>query len=365
MPSAHTAFRHLLRTAGAVTLTLLLSAPASAQAVDASRSDAPAAVDREPRGLGSDALQTVTRTADSLPALRTLIVARDGRPLIELAKHGGLDDPVNVKSVSKTIIAALVGAALDRGVLKRIDQPVASLLKNDLPAKADPRVNAVTVEHLLTMRAGLERTSGANYGRWVSSANWVRDALSRPFVDEPGGRMLYSTGNSHLLSAILTEASERSTLELARDWLAEPLGITVPPWTRDPQGIYLGGNNMALSPRALLRFGEMYRNGGVHGGKRVLPESWIRASWVPRTESPYNGHGYGYGWFITEMSDRPVYYGWGYGGQMLYVAPTLGLTVVITSDPDGPSGRSGYVRELHALVRDGVIAAAVAQDEER
>ena len=165
------------------------------------------------------------------------------------------------------------------------------------------------------MRSGLERTSGANYGRWVSSANWVRFALSRAFVDEPAGRMLYSTGNSHVLSALLTKASGRSTLELARDWLGEPLGIAIPPWTRDRQGIYLGGNNMALSPRALLRFGEMYRNGGEYEGKRVLPESWIRASWEPRTESPFTGHQYGYGWFITRMSGHPVYYAWGYGGH--------------------------------------------------
>lgn len=59
-------------------------------------------------------------------------------------------------------------------------------------------------------------------------------ALSRPFVDAPGGGMLYSTGSSHLLSAILTRASGRSTLDLARDWLGEPLGIGLPPWDRDP-----------------------------------------------------------------------------------------------------------------------------------
>ena len=70
--------------------------------------------------------------------------------------------------------------------------------------------------------------------------------------------MLYSTGSSHLLSAVLTRASGRSTHDLAREWLAEPLGIELPPWPRDPQGIYFGGNDMLMSPRALLRFGELY-----------------------------------------------------------------------------------------------------------
>jgi CubicO group peptidase (beta-lactamase class C family) len=355
--------RRLFRGAAAVMLGCVLSVPASAQ----SASEPPANPARDvsaSRELAPDLMQEVIRTAEGLMPLRTLIVARDGHPVVERAfKQDGLDEPVTVKSVSKTIISALVGVALDRRVLDRVDQPIASVLAGEFPAKADPRLRSITLDHLLTMRAGLERTSGANYGRWVASPNWVRSALSQPFVDEPGGRMLYSTGNSHLLSAILTEASERSTLDLAREWLGEPLRITIPPWTRDRQGVYLGGNDMALSPRALLRFGEMYRNGGLYEGRRVLPESWIRESWLPRTQSPHTGHRYGYGWFITEMRGHAVYYAWGYGGQMLYVVPDLGLTIVMTSDSDSPSGRTGYVQQLHALVAEGVIPAAQRQDE--
>jgi CubicO group peptidase (beta-lactamase class C family) len=169
--------------------------------------------------------------------------------------------------------------------------------------------------------------------------------------------MLYSTGSTHLLSAALTKASKRSTLELAREWLGEPLEVMVPPWTRDPQGIYLGGNEMALSPRALLRFGEMYRQGGMIDGRRVLPESWVKDSWEPRTTSPFTGDAYGYGWYIRDMRGHRVYYAWGFGGQMVYVAPSLGMTVVMTSDPTEPSREDNYIGQLHALVADGVIPA--------
>src|SRR5690606_5418339 len=151
----------------------------------------------------------------------------------------------------KTIVAALTGIAIDRGILEGVDQPVAPLLAASLPSEPDPRLQEITVDHLLTMRAGLERTSGPNYVRWVASADWVRYVLSRPFVDRPGGRMLYSTGSYHLLSAVLTMVSGESLLALARGWLGEPLGIEIPPWTRDPQGLYFGGNDMALTPRAL------------------------------------------------------------------------------------------------------------------
>ena len=317
------------------------------------------AISLNSNGLEAAHLARTLEQAAALPRLHTLLIARDGVPLVERVFRGPApDQPVNVKSISKAVLSAVAGAATERGLLEGVDQRIVPILDEDVPADADGRVEAITIEHLLTMRAGLERTSGRNYGRWVTSPDWVRFALSRPFVDEPGGRMLYSTGSSHLLSAVLTRASGRSTLDLARELLGEPLGITIPQWPRDPQGIYFGGNDMVLSPRALLRFGEMYRLGGLHENQRVLPASWIEASWTPRTRSFYTGHHYGYGWFITQARGHPVYYAWGYGGQMLYVVPSLALTVVMTSDPAAPSGRDGYVRVLHGLLADGIVLAA-------
>jgi CubicO group peptidase (beta-lactamase class C family) len=347
--------RDLLAAAGWLALCSGLGPTRAAAAAGGDPAVAPARM----AGLDAALLEETLARAARLPNLHALLVARDGAELVGRAFRGpGLDRPVNVKSVSKSVIAALAGIAIERGVLQGVDQRIAPLLDDFVPADADPRVALITVDHLLTMRAGLERTSGGNYGRWVASDNWVRYALARPFVDEPGGRMLYSTGSYHLLSAVLTRAAGSSTLALARDWLGEPLQITVRPWTRDPQGFYLGGNNMALSPRALLRFGEMYRLGGAYEGRRVLPGSWIEASWTPRVRSPFTGHTYGYGWFIAKARGHPVAYAWGYGGQMIYVVPDLALTVVMTSDATAPSGRSGYVRQLHDLVAQGIVAAA-------
>ncbi|HEX6114255.1 MAG TPA: serine hydrolase [Geminicoccaceae bacterium] len=343
----------------ASTALLALWSGASGAALATALPLPPPGTDARKTGLDPALLEQTLARAAALPRLHALLVARGGAEHVAEAFRGpGLERPVNVKSVSKSVMAALAGAAIERGILAGVDQRIAPLLDGLVPEDADPRVDAITIDHLLTMRAGLERTSGRNYGRWVNSRNWVRYALSRPFVDQPGGRMLYSTGSYHLLSAVLTRVSGRSTLELARAWLGEPLGIEIPPWTRDPQGFYLGGNNMLLSPRALLRFAEMYRRGGTYDGQQVLPASWIEASWTPRVRSRFTGHAYGYGWFIARARGHPVFYGWGYGGQMIYVVPDLALTAVMTSDHDGPSGRSGYVRELHALLADGIVPAA-------
>ncbi|WP_309658558.1 MULTISPECIES: serine hydrolase [unclassified Sphingomonas] len=297
--------------------------------------------------------------ASRLPRLRSLLVLRDGQVLAEQRFNGGpsLDRPVNIKSASKSVLSALVGIAIAKGALTGVDQPVLAVLGSDAPPNPDPRLARLTVEDLLTMRAGLERTSGENYGRWVSSRNWVRFALARPFVDEPGGAMLYSTGNTHLLSAMLTLASGRDTHALMRDWLAEPLGITIPPWSRDPQGIYFGGNDMMMSPRSLARFGELYRLGGVIDGRRIVPTRWIADSWTPRTVSPWSGGQYGYGWFVGASRGHPLRFAWGYGGQMLFIVPDLKLTVVMTSDSSGARD-NGHIAALHALLDDGIVPAA-------
>ncbi|MFC3124688.1 serine hydrolase domain-containing protein [Pseudoroseomonas globiformis] len=269
-----------------------------------------------------------------------------------------LEQPVNVKSVSKAVMAALTGIAIARGHLTGTEQLVAPLLNDKMPARPNERLGRLTIGHLLSMQAGLERTSGPFYGRWVSSPDWVRYALSRPFVAEPGGPMLYSTGNSHLLSAILTRVTGRSTLALARAWLGDPLGMTIPPWTRDPQGIYLGGNNMQLSPRALMRFAELHRLNGRLSGQEVLPPGWVERCWTTRTSSFFTGDGHGYGWFIRDGLGPRRFYAWGFGGQMAHVIPDLSLSVVMTSDAAQRSGGAGgHAQALHDLVENSIIPA--------
>jgi CubicO group peptidase (beta-lactamase class C family) len=304
-------------------------------------------------------LERAVQTARAFDQIRSLTIARDGEIAFAEAFRGPpLDRPVNVKSVSKSFVAALTGVAIARGVLSGVGQSLAEIALALIPPGADPRVKELTVAHLLTMQAGLQRTSGPNYGRWVESRNWVAFALSQPFVAEPGTRMLYSTGSYHVLGALLARASGQSLLALGREWIGDTLEISIPPWMRDPQGLYLGGNNMLLSPMALLRFAEMHRLGGVWGGARVLRQSWIEQAWTPRTHSPFSGDDYGYGWFVARAGGHKMVYARGYGGQMIYIVPPLKLTVVVTSDPARPARSHGYAGQLRALLANEIIPAA-------
>jgi CubicO group peptidase (beta-lactamase class C family) len=310
-------------------------------------------------------LEAIADGGEAIEHLRTIIVAQDGAVLLERGFHGHqISEPQNIKSASKSVISALVGMAIDRGVLEGVEQSIAPLLADDLPENPDPRLQEVTVGNLLSMQAGLEPTSNVNYGRWIASANWVEAALARPFVDEPGGGMLYSTGSTHLLSALLTRLTGKSTLDLAEEWFAPLENFAITGWQQDPQGIYLGGNEMAMRPHSMLAFGELYRRGGVTAdGVRLLPESWVEQSWTPRTTSRVNGDGYGYGWFLDAIAGEDVRYAWGYGGQMIYVVPALDLTVVMTSDENVPSVASGHLQSLDQWLADiiGFLESTPAQ----
>jgi CubicO group peptidase (beta-lactamase class C family) len=293
-----------------------------------------------------------------LTTLKTIHIAHQGNIIWAAAYNGAsLTASTNIKSASKTLVATLVGMAIDRGILVGVDQPIAPLLQDQLPENPDPRLYDITIGHLLSMQAGLERTSGRNYGAWVVSDNWVKDALARPFVEEPGGNMQYSTGSTHLLSAILMRETGESTHSLANRWLT-PAGVRVDSWLRDPQGIPMGGNQVGMTPESLLALGELFRRDGqTANGEQLLSKNWIDASWQRRTQSRFHRGGYGYGWFIQSFAGVDGYYGWGYGGQMIYVLPELELPIAITSQENEPSGRSGYRDRLHRLVSQHIVPA--------
>ena len=308
------------------------------------------------RGLDPSLVQEALDAASRLPRLRSLLVARQGEPLLEEYYHGGgRTRPANLKSASKSVVSALVGIALDRGYLHRLDQTVDEFFPEYLESVDDPRARTITIEDLLTMRSGLESTSFRNYGEWVLSRNWVRHVLTRPMEADPGTVRRYSTGNTHLLSAILTKATGMSTWEFAQRMLAEPLGFSLARWPHDPQGIYFGGNDMLLTPLQMLTFGSLYLNRGRIDDAQVVSAQWVDKSVVTRTRSR-RGRGYGYSWWIRYAGGYKVFYAWGYGGQFIFVVPDLDLVVVTSSSVEGRSSR--HLRAIYRILDDYLVQAA-------
>jgi len=298
--------------------------------------------------------------ARSLPRMHSLLVGWHGRRVLERYFHGrNAAQTQNVKSVSKSVISALVGIAIDDGYIGSAREPIARFFPATRQSGPDAAKGRITVGNLLSMQAGLETTSNRNYGAWVLSPNWVKAVLDQPFVDAPGTTMIYSTGNTHLLSAILTEVTGKSTLEFARDALGEPLGFRLASWPQDPQGIYFGGNNMRMTPREMLAFGQLYLDDGRIGSRQVVPSAWIKASFQARAQSTrHPDRYYGYGWWIGDMAGFRCAYAWGYGGQFIVLVPDLDLVVVTTSSSTPGPQRREHTRRVYDLVENLVIGPA-------
>jgi CubicO group peptidase (beta-lactamase class C family) len=309
-------------------------------------------------------LDAAIGAAAEMPRLNSLLVSWRGNLLIERYYNGArATRPANIKSASKSIISALVGIALERKILNGVRQPIGPFFP-ELAAATEAAKRAITIEDLLTMRAGLEGTSNRNYGAWVQSRNWVRFVLSRPMIEPPGGRMEYSTGSTHLLSAILTRASGKSTWELAQEMLARPLGFSLAPWTRDPQGIYFGGNEMVMTPRQMLAFGELYRNHGRAGDRQIVPEQWVKESFRVRTHSRFNDQGYGYGWWSREFAGHESFFAWGYGGQYIFIVPELDAVIVTTSSTAVGEERRSHRRTIFDLLEQSILPALAGMQDD-
>lgn len=292
-------------------------------------------------------------SGDVSSRMRSLLISQGGEIVYERYFNGfGPDDLTNVKSVSKSILSALVGIAIAERSIYGVDTTIDEYFGEEMDELGDPAIAKISIENLLTMQAGLRPTSNRNYGAWVQSDNWVSAALGMPMEAAPGREMLYSTGNTHLLSAIIARVTGRTTLEFAREVLAEPLGFDLAPWPRDPQGIYFGGNDMELTPRQMLAFGELYLNGGRIDEHRVIPESWVRASLMPRAKSPHgDGRFYGYGWWACDLAGHFVPHAWGHGGQFIMLVPDLDLVLVTTSAPKADAAAHDHANKVYGLLQ--------------
>jgi CubicO group peptidase (beta-lactamase class C family) len=328
----------------------------------------------EARSLLADEVDEVDAAARTLPRLHSLLVSLRGELLFERYYNGvRRDRTANIKSASKSVISALVGIAIDRRLIPDIQTPIVSYFP-ELARDSDARKWEITVGHLLTMRPGLEGTSNRNYGAWVTSRNWVRHALARPMFAAPGAEMEYSTGNTHLLSAILTKAANKSTREFANEVLATPLGFALPQWPRDPQGIYFGGNDMLMTPRQMLAFGELYLNEGRAADQQVISRRWVQQSCEGRVRNrrpgnpafdpngnvdPLRDRRYGYGWWVHQIGDYETCFAWGYGGQYIFVLPELDLVLVATSSSGVSDERRDHRRALFDILERLVVAPMV------
>ncbi|MCY4063335.1 MAG: serine hydrolase [Chloroflexi bacterium] len=272
----------------------------------------------------------LAQLADS-PTRQSLIIMRHGYIVHESYFNGSrAADSNNIASVSKSMLSALIGIAIDLGYFESTDDRVADYLPEYFAAAADPRLRQLTLHDMLTMTHGLTWEENQASRLLNRSDNWIADILSIPLSDEPGTRFNYSTGVSHVLSAVLTEATGMSACEFAHRFLFEPLGIEAEFWGVDPQGYFAGGHSVSMTAREVARFGQLFLDEGAWQGEQIVPGWWVAASTSLQIDIGNNYAGYGYYWWLNRIAGYDMYSALGAGGQILHVIPQLEIVLVTT-----------------------------------
>lgn len=276
--------------------------------------------------------------------LLTFGLVRDGKLVIEHYQGEAQPDTyVGVASVTKSITAILVGIALDKGVLKSVDQPLTDFFPELNEPDVDPKSRTITLAHLLSLSAG-----------WAVNPSDEPpdnplDALKRRVVLTPGETFQYDNASSHLIAIALARAIGGPLETFAEKHLFEPLGIKGYLWGRDSQGRVLGWHRMQFTLRDTLKFGQLVLDKGEWQGRRVVSSGWIEAMLTRRNAGgPYANMPYGYQWYLFRTPDRKheAFMGIGFGGQFLYAVPELKTTIVITHVRNQRSADMAFMREI-------------------
>ncbi|MFX0065669.1 MAG: serine hydrolase [Candidatus Hermodarchaeota archaeon] len=295
----------------------------------------------EAQGLDSNILVDIFQEAETnLPFLRSLLVVKSGSLIVERYFQGYDKDSAHcICSTSKSYISALVGIALQEGYLESLDQAMIDFFPEYVTPDLDPRKRDITLRHLLTMTSGFEWEEEHSYPGLSVSSDWVKHIIELPLRSNPGAEWEYCSAGTHLLSAILTKVTSRSTLKFAEQYLFNPLRTSIKEWGQDPQG-YNIAEEMYLTARDMARFGYLYLNNGLLDSNQIVPAAWVEESvdysYFFRPDDRYVADGYGYLWWLFHnFSDGyKAYLAPGFGGQEILNIPKLNMTIVTQADSD-------------------------------
>lgn len=246
----------------------------------------------------------------------------------------------NVKSVSKSVASLAVGIAIDRGLIRSVNEPIFSFFP-ELSDLRTPEKDRIQLLHALTMSMGLQWVEATpdtgddnnDEARMHRAPDPCRYVLSLAATAPAGQEFFYNTGALTLVSAIIRKATGRPLDEFARETLFEPLGITEVEWSR-VKGDTDAGGGLRLRPRDMAKIGQLVLAGGRWNDRQVVSKAWIETSTALKIKAT-DDQSYGYLWWLGRslLNRREVHWvgALGRGGQYIRIVPELDLVVAVTA----------------------------------
>ena len=289
-------------------------------------------------------LSKILFKAKEIPFLKSLVVLKDDKIVVEEYLNGGHSEQLNdIRSASKSILSSILGCAIKDGYIGSIDQKIIDFFPEYKSDKLDTNIFKLKIKHLISMKSGfnIQETSEV-YQQLYNSPDWVEHILQLQFDKEPGKKFNYHSFNTHILSATITKATGMSTLKYAKTALFSPLGITNIKWEKDPKGYYIGGWGLYMTAKDMLKFGELYLKNGIYGSNQLLPAQWVKTSTIKKTGmigTYYSGwnkeYGYGYLWWVRRLGNKiDIPFAMGHGGQRIVIMPNVNAVLVTQAEPN-------------------------------
>lgn len=279
-----------------------------------------------------------------------IIIQKNGRKLYEnYFKEYTADTAFHVFSVTKSIISALIGIAIDKGYIRSIEQKVVDFFPDYTPKRGEKTAQRVTIRDMLTMTTPFKYKS-APYTKYFSSESWVKSALDLLGGKGEIGQFRYTPLiGPDILSGILTNVTGQSVLRFTYENLFSPMGINITRnvvfkskeeqlsimkdhhesgWVADPKGINTAGWGLFITPVDMVKIGQLYLNRGEWDGRQLVSAEWIDESTKVHSRWDEQNLSYGYLWWII---DKDRYAAMGDGGNIIYVNTAKNMVISIAS----------------------------------
>lgn len=290
----------------------------------------------EPRYLQESGLR---RYISKNQKVKRVLISRDQTILFDyLADHHYVDELLDLKSITKSMLSLLIGIAIDKGFIKSLDQKMMDYFSEQRHLIKDLRIHHITLRHLLTMSSGFPYAfSLTSYNHFKAQPDLILSSLSSSLLFSPGEQFNYNEIDPHLLSIILTKATGRSALEFAHEYLFQALGIEQAQWNADSSGYNYGGVDLKLRADDLTRIGGVCLNRGRFQQSSIISEQWLD-EWTEahiQGKEPLNEK-YSLLWWVSSVMDYPAIFAFGAGDQFLYLIPDLRVVISIFTNYTEP-----------------------------
>jgi CubicO group peptidase (beta-lactamase class C family) len=332
------------------------SQPALAQigACSATASDEIPAAPPEHVGMRSGRLaEAIKSLRDKDRDIHALVVLRNCKVVVELyAENVTRDHNHALYSITKSVLATLVGVLLKSGRLSSLDVPVADIIAASTKLEGDKleKARRLRIRDVMSMSSGLEYHENPTSHPIYGTADRLQFALDPALVHEPGQRYNYSNGDASIAGAVVAAAAGKDLLSYGDEVLFAPLGFkNVEWWFRDKAGRYPGGWGLRLRAIDMARFGQLYLQNGHWLNQSIIDANFVRDAWRPSRAASHYGL-FWWRWVQEDPQIGPVNFANGTKGQRIFVLPKHGIIIAVSANISDVDSQQAYPALVRAVV---------------